>query len=135
MPTTSRDFQRAGLQRLDAAEYLLRGGFNLDATYLAGYTIECALKALILELTPVADRPNVLLKITSGSTMHRTEVLLGKLRDLGVSLPARLVPRVRRAAAWTTQLRYETGRSDTGETRAFLKTAKAVYDWVEGHLP
>jgi len=28
-------------------------------------------------------------------------------------------------------LRYETGRRDTGETIAFLRTAKAFYDWVE----
>jgi hypothetical protein len=36
---------------------------------------------------------------------------------------------------WTTDLRYETGRRDTGETIAFLKTAKAIYDWVEAQLP
>lgn len=36
---------------------------------------------------------------------------------------------------WTTDLRYETGRRDTGETRAFLNTAKAIYDWIEGLLP
>ena len=34
------------------AEYLQRGGFNLDAQYLGGYSVECALKALILHLTP-----------------------------------------------------------------------------------
>jgi hypothetical protein len=31
----------------------------------------------------------------------------------------------------TTDLRYETGRRDTGETTGLLKTAKAIYDWVE----
>jgi hypothetical protein len=36
---------------------------------------------------------------------------------------------------WTTDLRYEAGRKDTGETVALLKTAKAVYDWVQEQLP
>jgi hypothetical protein len=36
---------------------------------------------------------------------------------------------------WTMDLRYETGWRDTGETIAFLTTAKAIYDWVEGQLP
>lgn len=36
---------------------------------------------------------------------------------------------------WTTDLRYETGRRDTGESIAFLNTAKAIDDWVEGQLP
>ncbi len=36
---------------------------------------------------------------------------------------------------WTTDLRYETERRDTGETTALLRTAKAIYTWVEGQLP
>ncbi len=36
---------------------------------------------------------------------------------------------------WTTELRYETGRRDTGETTAFLTTAKAIYDWVGRQPP
>ena len=66
--------------------------------------------------------------------MHRPDVLLGELRDLGVALPLEIARRMRRFD-WTTDLRYETGRRDTGETIAFLNTAKAFYDWVEGQLP
>ena len=36
---------------------------------------------------------------------------------------------------WTTDLRYETGRKDTGETNALLKTARAIYKWVEMQIP
>ncbi len=38
-------------------------------------------------------------------------------------------------SGWATDLRYETGRRDTGETIAFLKMAKAIYEWVEDQLP
>lgn len=65
--------------------------------------------------------------------MHRPDVLLGDLRDLGIALPVVLARRMRRFT-WSPELRYETGRRDTGETIAFLNTAKAIYDWVEAQL-
>lgn len=133
-PTTGRDFQRAAAQRLTTAETLLREKLTLDAQYIGGYTVECSLKALILELTPDTDKSNQLKRITSGAAMHRPEVLLGELRNLAVALPLDLARRMRRFD-WTTDLRYETGRRDTGETTAFLNTAKALYDWVQGQLP
>lgn len=133
-PTTSRDFQKAAAQRLTAAETLLREKLTLDAQYLGGYTVECSLKALILERTPKNDKLNRLVQITSGARMHRPDILLGKLRNLGTFLPIQIAKRMRRFD-WTTDLRYESGRRDTGETIALLKTAKAIYDWVEGQLP
>ena len=133
-PTTSRDFQKVAGQRLTTAETLLREKLTLDAQYFGGYTVECSLKALIMHLTAEPDKPDKLKRITSGAKMHRSDVLLGELRDLGVSLPLEIAKRMRRFD-WTTDLRYETGRRDTGETIAFLKTAKAIYDWVEGQLP
>jgi HEPN domain-containing protein len=133
-PLTSRDFQKVAGQRLTTAETLLRENLTLAAQYVGGYSVECSLKALILELTPDLEKPDKLRRITSGAKMHRPDVLLGELRDLGIRLPLQIAKRMRRFD-WTTDLRYETGRRDTGETKAFLKTAKAIYDWVEGQLP
>jgi hypothetical protein len=99
-----------------------------------GSTVECTLKALIPQVTPQPDRVQKLRRITAGSRMHRPDILLGELRNLGVALPLDLAKRMRRFD-WTTDLRYETGHWDTGETTAFLKTAKAIYDWVGGQLP
>jgi HEPN domain-containing protein len=134
MPSSSRDFQRAARQRLTTAEFLLENRYNLDAMYLAGYTVECTLKALILELTPVPDQAEMLKEISSGKKMHDPEILGAILKDLGRPIPLPLVKKFRRSG-WSTALRYETGRTDTGETRGFLRTAKEVYDWVEGQLP
>jgi HEPN domain-containing protein len=132
-PSTPRDFLRAAAQRLTSAEALLRERFNLDAQYLGGYTVECSLKALILHRTHEADRPTVLDRITTGSAMHRPEVLLDVLRRLGVVLPREIARRMRRFD-WTTDLRYETGRRDTGETTGLLRTATAIYNWVAGEM-
>ena len=49
-------FMRAASQRYTAAELLLREGLNLEAMYLAGYVVECSLKALILAHTPQRRR-------------------------------------------------------------------------------
>jgi len=113
---------------------LFNNHYNLDAMYLAGYTVECTLKALVLEVTPVVDRIDMIKKISSGKKMHDPEILGGILKDLGRPIPLELIKRFRRSG-WSTGLRYETGRGDTGETRGFLKTAKKAYDWVEGQLP
>ena len=132
-PISSRDFQKVAAQRFTTAEVLLREKLMLDAQYIGGYTVECSLKALILHLTPEADRPVKLKQITAGAKMHRPEVLLGELRTFKVKLPLLIAKRMRKFD-WTTNLRYETRRRDAGETRAFLKTATAVYDWVEEKL-
>src|SRR3954469_12675943 len=95
-PTTSRDFQKVAGQRLTTAETLLREKLTLDAQYIGGYTVECSLKALILHRTPDPDKAEVLKLITSGARMHRADVLLGKLRDLGVELPLEITKRMRK---------------------------------------
>ena len=117
-----------------AAETLLVAKVNLDAMYLSGYTIECTLKALILESTPPHEKEKALKKITAGAKMHDIEVLIGILKDLGRPIPVELVKRLRKST-WSTTLRYKSGRTATGHTRAFLKTAKAMYDWVGRQLP
>ncbi|MFO0905264.1 MAG: HEPN domain-containing protein [Pirellulales bacterium] len=132
-PRTSRDFLKVAAQRLTTAEVLLEQKLTLDAQYLGGYTVECSLKALILHLTDEHQQPEILKKITAGAKMHRPELLIGELRELKVELPLEIARRMRRFD-WRTDLRYETGRRDTGETIAFLRTAKEIYDWVAGQI-
>ena len=132
-PTSPRAFQKAALQRLTTAEFLLDHKYNLDAMYLAGYTIECSLKALILELTPPPEYPAKLKLISSGKRMHDPEVLAGLLKDLGNPIPLPFVKRFRRFQ-WSTSLRYQTGRTNSSQTGGFLKLAKEIHNWVEGQL-
>ena len=132
-PTESRDFLKAAAQRLNAAESLLAADLTLDAQYVGGYTIECCFKALILDKTPEPERPQKLLRITRGATMHRPETLLQELRSVGVALTPNLAKRIRRFD-WVVSLRYETGRRSRGETRGLLRTCAEIYKWVEDQL-
>lgn len=134
-PTTPRDFLKVALQRLTAAEEIMETlRLTLEAQYIGGYSVECSLKALILEKTAEPDRPAMLDRLTHGATYHRPEVLLDRLRERGVFLTVELAKRMRRFD-WTTGLRYETGRKDTGETNGLLRTARAIYEWVEREIP
>ena len=130
-PATPRDFLKVALQRLTAAEEIVRTlKLTLEAQYIGGYSVECSLKALILERTAEPDRPAMLEQLTRGATYHRVEVLLDRLRERGVFLTVDLARRIRRFD-WTTDLRYEIGRKETGETNGLLGTARAIYEWVE----
>ena len=73
-------------------------------------------------------------RLTHGATYHKAEALLDRLREKGVALTPELAKRMRRFD-WTTGLRYEIGRKDTGETNGLLRTAREIYHWVEGQLP
>lgn len=133
-PLTSHDFLKASAQRLKAAEALLKMKLNLDAQYLGGYTVECALKALILHKADDRSRARWLRQITRGSEMHAPEKLLGILKThFGVALPVSLAVRMRRFR-WSVALRYEIGRRDTGETKDLLNTCRHIYCWVKGEL-
>jgi len=134
-PVNSRDFFKVAGQRLTGAEEIMdKLRLTLEAQYIGGYAVECSLKALILEVTLEPDRPAMLAKLTQGATYHKPENLLPILKIRGIVLTLELAKRMRRFD-WTTALRYETGRKDTGETNALLYTARAIYEWAEEHLP
>lgn len=97
--------------------------------YLGGYAIECTLKALILESTLPTDQFAVLRRIKT----HNLETLGEFLKDRGRPIPLRLVEKFRKSG-WSTELRYTSGRIDTGRTRWYLKTVKQTHDRVEGEL-
>jgi HEPN domain-containing protein len=134
MAISSRDYLKAGKQRLTTAEFLLQSRYNLDAMYLAGYAVESSLKALIMEITPEPDRPAMFDRISHGEPMHYMENLAGILNNLGHPVPPEFRRRARRFG-WATSLRYESGRVPTSEARGFLNLAGEVCDWGEGELP
>jgi hypothetical protein len=133
-PLTPRDFVRVALQRLTGAEEIMdKLRLTLEAQYIGGYSVECSLKALVLQVTPEAERGGMLAKLTKGATVHKPEYLLPLLKAGGIVLTPELAKRMRRFD-WETAMRYEIGRKDTGETYALLNTARAMYEWAEPQI-
>ena len=68
------DFHRLAEMRLKEAKALLAAGFPEGANYLAGYAVECALKACIAKRTQEHDFPDK--KLVDKSYTHDVEKLL-----------------------------------------------------------
>ena len=83
-------FQQLAELRLQEAKALLAAGFPDGAYYLAGYAVECALKACIARKTREFDFPEK--KRVNDSHTHDLEKLLilaGLLEDLRLEFAAK----------------------------------------------
>lgn len=130
----ARVFYQSARQRWIDAEILLREGRNTGATYLAGYGVECMLKALILSAVASGERRDVVATF-HGARAHDYAWLKAKyLRNGGFPFPASLSKHFTLAESWTTALRYEPAASELRDAQDFLKAAKAIMDWVDGRL-
>ena len=65
----ARLFYRAAFQRLDDAQFLKDAARTTAAVYLAGYSVECIIKALILSVVPEAQHSEVLV-LFRGARAH-----------------------------------------------------------------
>ncbi|MBI3822795.1 MAG: HEPN domain-containing protein [Planctomycetes bacterium] len=131
---TIRLFQRVAAQRLTTAGFLLEHGFYQDAVYLAGYAVECSLKALILQRTPHGKFKEMMKRLTEvGKLGHDFEYLKGILKEQQKGrqrkdreLLGALADHLKIVASWSTDLRYQVGNVDPMEAEEFFEAAKAV---------
>lgn len=137
MPTsaTARLFYRCAWERLDEAKILWRSELTTSGPmYLAGYTIECVLKALILSITPSVKQDEVLQSFR-GSKGHNYEWLREQYRQSG---GAQFTPAVTRSFAlvsdWSTEMRYIPRNYPRPEIEAFLKATQEIMNWADGRL-
>lgn len=132
-PLVLKMYNAAG-HRIDAAE-TLEDSHPLDCLYLAGYGIECSLKALVLARTPTADRQRTYTTDFRGSVAHDFESLYSRLRHLGFHLPSELLKRLRTARQiWSVDLRYESKRPKASELDEVLDFAKTFWKWTKEQL-
>jgi HEPN domain-containing protein len=133
-PTEARLYYRAAKQRYDDAELLLAAGRTTGAVYLAGYTVECILKALILASVAPGLRRDLLREIR-GSRAHNIE-WLGALyrRYVGATSPRIITRQLARVASWSTDLRYVTGTLKRRDADEFMESVVAVTTWADGRM-
>ncbi len=132
MPTRS-DFQHlTDVRAAEVAALLAAGGWD-GAYYLAGYVVECALKACIAKLTKAEEFPPPR-KIVEQCYTHDLEQLI---KSAGLSVDFTAAVRVVEfkdnwsvVLDWAEDARY--GRWTEGQARALWK---AVTDPTHGVLP
>ncbi|MGA2349135.1 MAG: HEPN domain-containing protein [Terracidiphilus sp.] len=127
------DFQRIAELRLRESKVLHAAGFSDGAYYLAGYSVECALKACIAKRTREHDFPEK--KMVNDSHTHDLGKLLN-LAELKDELDAVIVANPAMESAldriqdWSETSRYQS--KTTQEATALLK---AIEDEEGGLLP
>jgi HEPN domain-containing protein len=127
------DLQEVAEIRLRESRALLGAGLSEGAYYLAGYAVECALKACIAKRTREHDFPEK--KLANESYTHNLRDLL-RLAELKTELDAMIEtdPAMEsvldRIQDWSETSRYE--RKTPQEAAALLK---AIEDGKGGLLP
>src|SRR5438552_4052641 len=106
LPASSdaRLFYRSAFQRFEESVYRQKGEYRTAAVYLAGYAVECILKALILSQASSVQR-RIALKSFKGSHAHDFGWLKGRYLKLsGSAFPAEVERQFINVATWTTNL-------------------------------
>lgn len=125
------DFQKLAEVRLKEARALLAAELPEGAYYLAGYAVECALKACIAKRTLQHDFPDK--KLVDKSHTHDVERLMDAagLSDLlknDLAGNEELELDWETVREWSEQSRYDVFR---GDTTGGLVTAQMLIDAVE----
>jgi HEPN domain-containing protein len=125
-----RRFRVAALQRFEDAQILLDNDRATGAVYLAGYAVECLLKAVLLERTP-ASRRQAIWDTFRGRAGHNLDSLHYEASRVGASFPPRLWRHFLRVSSWTTDIRYHAGSKKMADARDFLESAAELMQWLE----
>lgn len=130
----ARLFYRAAKQRYDDALLLLQLQRTTGAVYLAGYSVECMLKALILESVP-RGQETVILTQFRGQQAHNPDWLLRLCRkSVSINIPIPIATQLISVNSWSTNLRYQPGPLDKDDAKQFIDSVEQISLWVEGRL-
>jgi hypothetical protein len=128
-------YLRAASHRIETAIVLIEmndPGRNLDGVYLAGYTVECGFKALILERTARRKRAPTFESLSSGAKGHRLNHLAKFLTLRNCILPIECRASLKSVSSlWSTDLRYEASLIPSRTAKTFLQNVRTIHEWVK----
>ncbi len=128
-----RRFFRAAEQRLQEVQFLLRHDYTTASVYLAGYAVECILKALILASEPETRHAETM-KSFRGVHGHDFDWLRKQLLQRRVSLPATITTALTDVSRWTTNLRYDPTIQTRRDADTFLTATEEIIRWGHGRF-
>src|SRR5271155_1986315 len=127
----ARLFCRCAFQRFGEAEVLLRAAYTTGAVYLAGYAIECILKALVITAVPVTSQAKTLKSFRAGKAHEYEWLRRLYLPSGGERLPANIARRFTLVNDWSTDLRYPPHSVRGDDAEAFLESPQAIIKWAD----
>jgi hypothetical protein len=132
----ARLYYRCAFQRYEDAQILPRtAGHGTGAVYLAGYGIECILKALVLSVVKPVRRQSAIQSFRRLGQGHDFEWLRSQyFHHGGARFPRDVNESFTLVLYWSTNLRYEPSTIKPTEADAFMKAAATILRWAGGRL-
>jgi hypothetical protein len=132
------ELRKAGLKRLSDAEVLAAAGrpHRRAAQYLAGYAIECKLKAVAMEVFncfTLADLARRMRLEERDVYTHGLEALAGRLPSFVRLRNSSLWRDFAFVNRWRPAWRYDARDATEEDTSAFLGAVRRVYHWLESN--
>jgi len=130
----ARLYHRCAFGRYEDAQILLKADRTTGAVYLAGYGIECILKALILSaISPKAEA--TVIGAFRGVRAHDYRWLQERYYENGrPRFPKEVVRTFAIVDEWSTDLRYLPRSWKRGDAREFLAASKTIIEWVNERI-
>lgn len=130
----AKRFYIAAGRRLDDAKTLYNADRTTGSMYLAGYTVECMLKALIIAQATSTRKPEVL-KEFHGSGAHN----FGRLRAAylklgGTRFPKDVVESFLVVQEWGTEWRYDPAPRPADDAESFLASVARIWECIDKRL-
>jgi hypothetical protein len=134
-PDDPRKFFRVATQRFAEAQFLFNGDRYTASIYIAGYSVECGLKALILSTEP-RNRQAELAASFRGSEWHNLNWLVEGYIKRGGPRPSRVITADLTYVhdEWSVDLRYIAGEKPFREAERFILSIERILEWVKGRL-
>ena len=130
----AQPFFRSAKQRVEDADYLLEAGRTTGAIYLAGYGVECILKALILNGVAKTKRAEIIATFR-GAKAHDFDLLEKQYRNNGgASFPPKIRENFVLVGTWSTDFRYRPGTKEAKDAKEFLEAVAAIIEWADGRM-
>ena len=102
----ARLYYQCALLRYEDAQILLRAGRTTGAVYLAGYGIECILKALVLSAVAPAARREILRSFRGAKADEYEWLRTQYYVSHGARFPREVARHFTLVNTWSTDLRY-----------------------------
>jgi hypothetical protein len=130
----ARTYYRVAKQRFDDGVFLLEADRTTAGVYLAGYGVECMLKALVLaHLAP--KKRKEMLRSFRGPRAHDFDWLKKQLmRIRSISIPSAISGKLSLVNTWNTELRYKAGTIPNDEAERFISAVESIMQWTDGRL-
>lgn len=120
----------AAAVRLADAEALLKAERFVGAVYLAGISLECALKYAICEKQRIVDLHQKHPDLTAAKG-HDLQVLLDR-SGLGQRMSRSMHEDFVKIKVWNVGLRYNPTGGNVKDARKFVARVRCIKEWIEG---